>query len=533
VLSVGDLDGDGVPDRVAGAPGTPSFQFPPAPIFGRVVAYSGRDGSVLWDVPGPFVGDRFGTDLADAGDLNGDGVRDVAVAAPGDFPAAPGSLTVLSGVNGVVLRAHTSATNSDRARVVRGGGDFDGDLTPDLLACDEDGARVYSGASGLVVFAITHLQLLPPCPNASSWCDRNFTGCFVKDLQGDGFDEIALGVTFGCAFSPPISGWAVIAAGPTGTLLAGLPTSVSVPPPAASAFTLGHSVADAGDVDGDGVHDLAFGVRQWSPAYGAPDFTEVRSGATFAPLWTSSAATAPGAGGRFLASVGDVDGDGRPELATSGIYQSYGTPPPAPVAGWSILDGATGAPVWSILGATAYDYGPAAAAGDVDLDGKPDVLFGSQGFSAATAGGVLVFAGTMRTHSGVPLAAATVSSLGGGCGSSTLAFAMTPPVFGASVAFALMGAAPLATAYLLIDLAPNAPTFLGAGCVLHPDAGHVASWIVAALATDAAGAAATSLGVPFFPLLAGAPVTVQALVIDPAAPLGFTLSDGKAATLGY
>ena len=66
VEAASDVDKDGVPDVVAGAPGGD-----------RAYLYSGRDGRVIRVLEAPQKGSGFGRHVADAGDVNGDGYADV------------------------------------------------------------------------------------------------------------------------------------------------------------------------------------------------------------------------------------------------------------------------------------------------------------------------------------------------------------------------------------------------------------------------------------------------------------------------
>lgn len=91
VAPVGDLDADGVLDLVVGASRGPLFYLGPSRLF---VLFMNRDGTVkdqreigqgLSGFTGPIEdGDRFGTSVHSLGDLDGDGVTDIAVGANGD-----------------------------------------------------------------------------------------------------------------------------------------------------------------------------------------------------------------------------------------------------------------------------------------------------------------------------------------------------------------------------------------------------------------------------------------------------------------
>ncbi|HKB16402.1 MAG TPA: integrin alpha, partial [Planctomycetota bacterium] len=103
VASVGDINADGVPDFVVGAPSAASGSSSSLPGQARV--FSGTDGSPLQVYSGANSGDRFGAAVAGAGDFNGDGTGDVLVGAPAgsSFPSGPGHAYVFSGSNGSTL----------------------------------------------------------------------------------------------------------------------------------------------------------------------------------------------------------------------------------------------------------------------------------------------------------------------------------------------------------------------------------------------------------------------------------------------
>ena len=80
VAGLNDVNGDGVPDLVVGAPGAD-----------RVQILSGADRNVIRTITDPdgLTGNQFGFAVANLGDVNGDGVDDIAVGAPGVFGIAP------------------------------------------------------------------------------------------------------------------------------------------------------------------------------------------------------------------------------------------------------------------------------------------------------------------------------------------------------------------------------------------------------------------------------------------------------------
>jgi hypothetical protein len=491
VAGLGDVDGDGVPDF---AVATPPLSTVGTTTYGSVALHSGFDGSVLWTVSGTSTVNSFGHDVTDAGDYDGDGIRDVASA------GAP--LRILSGATGTTL-----ATLGIFVNFIRSGGDFDGDGLPDFLSRSGVSFDLHSGATGATLLSVSSSPLIGTAH-----------GTFVKDLNGDGYDELLIAI-LGGPFTPP-SGFVYLLLGPSTSPVAGIGGAASpfggfpvIPPP----FP-GKAVADAGDLDGDGVHDLVVG-------FVLPSEFRAYSGGTWNLLWSVPGGMA-GDGIDCLRPVGDVTGDGVPDLAvaTPNVPVGFGFN----AAGLSILSGADGSLAWSVGGGATDHIGRVAAAGDVNLDGRADVILG---VPAHDAGGV--DAGRVVVYSGTPLAAATVLDLLGACGATTPALSSTLPVIGSSVTLGVTGLPPSGVANLVLDLAVDVPTALGAGCTFHLDPSHIASWIFVPLAVNGAGAATTMVGVPSIPTLVGFTTAMQVFAFDAAAPLGFDLSNGVRATLGY
>jgi hypothetical protein len=173
------------------------------------------------------------------------------------------------------------------------------------------------------------------------------------------------------------------------------------------------SVARIGDLDGDGVTDFAV-VRRIHTTQSQE--VQVRSGVDASPLlvippfqpnWFSSNRPL------YLAGVGDVDGDGTPDLAIGDVGAQYeGTT-------WgavSLHSGSDGEVIHVWWGAQGNDgFGTAlAGAGDVDADGTPDVIVGArqQGPSGSAPGYAKVYSGS----TGLCLRSWTGDSPGGGFG---------------------------------------------------------------------------------------------------------------------
>lgn len=147
VAALGDVDGDQVPDFAIGATYMHNF-FALHP--GRVGAYSGVSGKQLWSFEGwcprdeQGFGDALGRALCPIGDVDGDGARDLAVAAW----APRMNVRVLSGRSGCVLSMFEfmdanvwleGAEDPSISDVVFRAGDLDRDGADDLFLSVEVG----------------------------------------------------------------------------------------------------------------------------------------------------------------------------------------------------------------------------------------------------------------------------------------------------------------------------------------------------------------------------------------------------------
>jgi len=85
VSGAGDLNGDGFDDMWAGA----YLDNTMGDSSGQVFAYSGRDGRVLMTLMAKESGEIFGSSLSGNGDLNQDGIPDIVIGAPSNDSVGP------------------------------------------------------------------------------------------------------------------------------------------------------------------------------------------------------------------------------------------------------------------------------------------------------------------------------------------------------------------------------------------------------------------------------------------------------------
>jgi hypothetical protein len=103
----GDLNHDGSPEVVVGAPYTTLGK---VSVQGRAYVFSGKDGALLYTLedPQPMAGEVFGWRVTSVGDLNKDGVPELLIGAPykdvGDN-VAQGQALVFNGADGKLLFA--------------------------------------------------------------------------------------------------------------------------------------------------------------------------------------------------------------------------------------------------------------------------------------------------------------------------------------------------------------------------------------------------------------------------------------------
>ncbi|HXJ33577.1 MAG TPA: FG-GAP-like repeat-containing protein [Candidatus Eisenbacteria bacterium] len=312
VMPVPDVSGDGLADVVIAAPH--------APVDGRmrgvVVARSPKTGEEIWRRP-EAESENLGWDLTLAGDADGDGHPDLFVGAPA---ADGGRVYLLNGKDGTVLRTYLPQDEGGSfgwyvARL----DDLDGDGRADLVvgapyARRRDGTKV-SGASVLSSASGKELQ---------HWRSTDPRGGFgsvvaaAPDLDGDGKADVVVAAPGTEDQTRSIPGELYIYSSGSGKEL----RHWSGRQPGE---LFGRMVIAAGDLDGDGVTDLAIGApwyrRDADDRVGRVEFRSARSGAVLGEL---AGDEADSWFGWHMRPAPDPDGHGRPALLVSSLRHPVG-----------------------------------------------------------------------------------------------------------------------------------------------------------------------------------------------------------------
>ena len=302
VASPGDVDGDGFPELLIGAPFGDAF----------VHLFSGRHGTLLFTFRGDS-GSRFGASLAGAGDVDGDGVPDVVIGEPHSDASAPnaGRVWVHSGATGELLFDWRGTGTFDFfGHRVAAAGDLDADGHGDVLVgapfvdaggFNAGGIAAYSGATGAPLYAVYGTR---PGDQLGTWL-------------ASGLDPFASAPGSGpLPFATGAPGADDLGAGlfdtGAGQLRAGLDGSVEVEGFGPEAGVFAGTVAAPLDCDGDGTLDLITGAPSALGGLGTVSFVSGQDGSV---LLRMDGSEPNGWFGGALATLSDVDGDGAPDLA--------------------------------------------------------------------------------------------------------------------------------------------------------------------------------------------------------------------------
>lgn len=358
VSGAGDFNADGRPDWIVGGIGSDIAAW---------IAFGGSDPRTLiatattMEGPGFTIRGGGGYNVSDAGDFNGDGISDVVVGSrvKSEQAITDNAVTVVFGRKGAKGAVNLDAAEPGQALKITGlrasslarAGDVNGDGLSDIVVGNQyagDGR----GAAAVVLGRRETADVTLSQPGSGAFLlvgkngppqnqpDRpgDAVGSDVApggDIDGDGLDDIIVGArgVGGGPYEARDGAVFVVLGSRTFSGLILDPVALdpargfAIRAPSASYGNLGAAVAGLGDVTGDGRPDVAVAAPDFAPSYSGRLWI-VRGGRRDGPVQvTDPAAVAmdvPGpatAGtnyeffGRGLAALGDVNGDGRGDLA--------------------------------------------------------------------------------------------------------------------------------------------------------------------------------------------------------------------------
>ncbi len=377
IADAGDVNGDGYADMITGAPGASNGQAGEGIAYVHYGSVTGISAVPSVQLEANIAGAQFGFSVGSAGDVNGDGYADVIVGAP--FSGANGRVYLYMGSAGGLstVPAVTLSYGSQFGYSVAPAGDVNTDGYGDIIigAPGSNQAYVFRGSSVGLVTSYYYL-LSEPQAGSQYGCSVNTAG----DVNGDGYSDVIVGAR-NYSNGQANEGVAFVYNGGTASVHEPYSRLLEVNQVAAD---FGVSVSGASDVNGDGFMDVVVGADLWEQGqtdegaafvfYGSP------AGVNTAGYTTLQRNQTGGHMGHSVAEGGDVNGDGFADVVVGAplnangetneglVYVYHGSPAGITAGNYEQLE----------QNNANYQMGLAVSGGgDLDGDGYSDVLAGA------------------------------------------------------------------------------------------------------------------------------------------------------------
>jgi hypothetical protein len=430
VSGTGDVNADGIDDIIIGA-SNPYAEGRSYIIYGQKELPAKINLGTLNSTQGTIIQgldhDYAGTSVSGAGDVNGDGIKDIIIGAyatdafKGASYIVYGSQNLPAKINLATLRQEQGVTikgaGGSAGLSVSGAGDINGDGIDDTIIgaynMGEAGTSyvVYGGKNLPAEINLASLDGAQGITIGGAAVKDNQSGYSVSkagDVNGDGIDDVIIGaanifgtgsgyIVYGSKYLPSKINLAALQA-IDGMVITNLPSNIYYPA----------SVSSAGDVNGDGINDVIIGAG--SGGNNARGVSYIIYGSNSLPSnlvlppSVSQGITINGVNdydfsGVSVSGAGDINGDGMDDVIigapyagnkTGASYLVYGNrhlPANISLASLGRMQGIT---IW---GASKDDYtgSSVSGAGDINGDGIDDIVIGATGVNSQAGTSYIIY----------------------------------------------------------------------------------------------------------------------------------------------
>lgn len=361
-----DLNNDGVQDFLAGRP-------QPSSNNDIALLYSGATGELIQLFLQGGIGGSFGASVAMTGDLNGDGISELLIGAPGaPLGQGKGAAYLYDGVSFGLLTQLSPAAAGEEFGQVAPVGDVNGNGSLEFAVADprEDiGGKVNAGVVRIYEFnpATNTASVVRQYEGDLAFDELGWALADGRDVNQDGLADLLVGAPVG---DVPIPGGAVLADAGYARLYSGTGATLGTFQGTSNGGKLATSVELVDDYDGDGLLDVAVGEPEFD-LFPFIDSGRVQlfSSASQLSLGTVNGAASDARLGVSMGRVDDTNGDGVGELLV-------GLQGAAQDGGVQALSGADLSLLFSLPGGAPMSfYGDVVrGTGDLNGDGAPEFL---------------------------------------------------------------------------------------------------------------------------------------------------------------